>query len=174
MQNATPADWRLIPSPNNIGGESYYCVADVLINLRLSVVWNNQKPALRVELFYGMSWLLRFDLPIASLDSHPGFDSMLNDALSHFEAAVLALGSEDVAMVGTLERSSMPEHMQFPRYVLHRDHAQDLFCDSETVALEPLLGSRLNARGVMSIRRVPIGLPTMDIDYLDIRDAESC
>jgi hypothetical protein len=47
-QNGSPSDWMQVNNENGDGGYTMVCLADVLLQITLNVVWKGGKPATRL------------------------------------------------------------------------------------------------------------------------------
>jgi hypothetical protein len=56
--------WVRVDDQNSDGGNTSFCVEDVLLCVRFSVIWKNKKPLMLYEISYGTTLLSWFEMPI--------------------------------------------------------------------------------------------------------------
>jgi hypothetical protein len=70
-RNQSPTDWMRVDDEEGDGGNTSFCLEDVLLRISFSVVWRNSKPLMRFRILYGSTVLSWFELPLASIDNLP-------------------------------------------------------------------------------------------------------
>jgi hypothetical protein len=79
-RNQSSANWRRVDDENFDGGNSSYCLEDVLLVIRFKLVWRASKPFLSYQFCYGSTILGWFELPTANVGVEPPMEDIVGRA----------------------------------------------------------------------------------------------
>jgi hypothetical protein len=86
-QSQAPSDWVRVDNENRDGGNTSFCVRDVLLTISFGVVWVKGKPFASITIKYGPTILGWVEFPLASVSTMPSFIEVLLLAKKHLSAA---------------------------------------------------------------------------------------
>jgi hypothetical protein len=84
-RNQSSADWIKVENENGDGGNTSFCLEDVLLVIKFDVVWKGGKPIMRFQISYDSTRLAWFDIPVLAVDQRPLTHS---EILAHIQASV--------------------------------------------------------------------------------------
>ena len=79
-----PNAWIRVDDEKHDGGNTSFCVEDVLLCIKFDVIWENAKPLMRVEFKYGTTTFSWFELPMptATIPSHAELLEFMKDRIA--------------------------------------------------------------------------------------------